>query len=627
MATMDITSIDLVSEMSLFNQGLNFRSYEFLGCKPCDEGFCFTVWAPHAKSVSLVGDFSEWNPLPMDALFETGAWTLRCDNAKIGDCYKYRIEDQFGHTIDKIDPYALQHEVPPKDASIVSVLPKFAWKDATWLRSRRHKVQLNQAINVYEVHATSWKKAEDGRDLNLQELADVLIPYVKDMGYTHIEFMPVMDHPLDASWGYQITGYFAVAGRYGTVEQFMYLVNEAHKAGIGVLLDWVPGHFNRNEVALSYYDGTPTYEYQSHIRATNVRWGTLNFDLGKNQVHSFLISNAMFWLKELHIDGIRVDAVSNMLYLDYDEGPHELNEDGGNINREGVQFIQKMNTEIFKAFPDVLMIAEESTNYQGITSPVHHGGLGFNLKWNMGWMNDTLRYFETDPIYRPYHFDLLNFLFVYMHNENYMYALSHDEVVHGKHSLLGKMPGDRYKQFAQLRLLQGLMLGLPGKKLNFMGYEIGQFLEWRFKDELEWNVLSYPHNSEYKHYIKTLNSIYTSHNALYLNDFETEAIKILEADDPIMIFTRYGKIHRDLIICIYNFSFEEKKDYRIGVPYRGTYEVLLNSEMQEFGGCWQQNLEVMETQVSENHNETYAIDVLIPSMSVLFIKPKRIYKE
>jgi 1,4-alpha-glucan branching enzyme len=448
------------------------------------------------------------------------------------------------------------------------------------------------------------------------------------MGYTHIEFMPLMEHPLEASWGYQITGYFAVAARYGNLLELRDFVEEAHKEGVGVIMDWVPGHFCKNDYALSYFDGTPTFEYADPNRAINNRWGTLNFDLGKAQVHSFLISNAIFWLQEFHFDGIRVDAVSNMLYLDYDEGPWTPNEDGSNHNRQGIEFLKKMNTKVFERHPDTYMIAEESTAWANVTKPIETGGLGFNYKWNMGWMNDSLRFFEMDPLFRKDNFNLITFSFMYAFNENFILPISHDEVVHGKQSLLGKMPGDRYKQFAGLRTLQAYMMAHPGKKLNFMGNEIGQFLEWRFYDQIEWGVLNNEFNPEFQHYIKTLNHLYKDTKALHEVDDAHTGLEILDADnnlESVLSFVRTGEKPRDFLIVVCNFTPVERRNFRVGVPYEGHYEVLLNTEMKEFGGTWTENLPEMITSLDGMNRQPFSIEFTLPALGVLFIKPKRVF--
>ena len=614
-----------------FNHGNHEAAYQFLGCHKVDQdgvtGYRFAIWAPNAANVYIQGDFNHWQNEPLSHI-EAGVWAGIIEGAERSQCYKVGIDHGNGHIEYKIDPFGFNFEIAPKDATVVWGLEDFEWSDQVWMNQQWRKNSVHSPLNIYEVHASSWRRHPDGRTYTFAELADSLIPYVKEMGYTHIEMMPLMDHPLDASWGYQITGYYAVCGRYGTLEEFKDFVNQAHQAGIGVIMDWVPGHFCRNANALAYYDGTPTFEYQDVNRANNVGWGTLNFDLGKTQVQSFLISNAMFWLKECHLDGLRVDAVSNMLYLDFDQGPWTPNEDGSNHNRQGVAFLQKLNTTIKDHLPHVLMIAEESTDWKGITHAVSEGGLGFDYKWNMGWMNDTLRFFETDPYYRPQNFRLITFVFMYQYNERYVLPFSHDEVVHGKKSLLDKIPGNRETQFETLRLLHGYMMAQPGKKLHFMGNELGQYLEWRYYSELEWKDLSFEFNREYQHYMKTLNHIGKDYKALHYYDTEPAGLTVLDADNveqAVLTMMRQGKAKRDFLIIALNFIPVERQEYRIGVPYKGEYEVLLNSQMQEFGGRWTENLPVMKTEEVPHDGQPYSIVTTVPSLGVLYIKPKRIY--
>ena len=614
-----------------FNHGNHEAAYQFLGCHKVDQdgvtGYRFAIWAPHAANVYILGDFNHWQNEPLSHI-EAGVWAGIIEGAERSQCYKVGIDHGNGHIEYKIDPFGFNFEIAPKDATVVWGLEDFEWSDQVWMNQQWRKNSVHSPLNIYEVHASSWRRHPDGRTYTFAELADSLIPYVKEMGYTHIEMMPLMDHPLDASWGYQITGYYAVCGRYGTLEEFKDFVNQAHQAGIGVIMDWVPGHFCRNANALAYYDGTPTFEYQDVNRANNVGWGTLNFDLGKNQVQSFLISNAMFWLKECHLDGLRVDAVSNMLYLDFDQGPWTPNEDGSNHNRQGVAFLQKLNTTIKDHLPHVLMIAEESTDWKGITHAVSEGGLGFDYKWNMGWMNDTLRFFETDPYYRPQNFRLITFVFMYQYNERYVLPFSHDEVVHGKKSLLDKIPGNRETQFETLRLLHGYMMAQPGKKLHFMGNELGQYLEWRYYSELEWKDLSFEFNREYQHYMKTLNHIGKDYKALHYYDTEPAGLTVLDADNveqAVLTMMRLGKAKRDFLIIALNFIPVERQEYRIGVPYKGEYEVLLNSQMQEFGGRWTENLPVMKAEEVPHDGQPYSIVTTVPSLGVLYIKPKRVY--
>ena len=619
--------LDLNKETYFYNHGTHSSAYRFLGAVPLEKGYKFTVWAPNAFQVKIQGDFNEWSLSSMEKV-PGGMWTIDIENAEKGDHYKYAIDNGRGYTEYKIDPFAYRFEDAPKDASIVWDIPDMKWKDSRWMQRRKRADHFESPLNIYEVHASSWKQHEDGTLYNLSELADELVPYVKKMGYTHIELMPLMDHPLDASWGYQITGYYAVAARFGTPEDLHYFVNKAHEAGLGVFMDWVPGHFNRNQNALAFYDGSPTYEYEDYNRANNIAWGTLNFDLGKNQVQSFLISNALYWIREFHIDGLRVDAVSSILYLDFDEGPWTPNEDGTNHSREGIRFLQRLNTVIHEEFPDVIMMAEESSDWPKITHPVEEGGLGFDYKWNMGWMNDTLKFFEMDPLFRPANIRLVTFVFMYQYNERYILPYSHDEVVHGKDSMLGKIPGDRYQQFATLRTIFGYMQAQPGKKLSFMGNELGQFLEWRYYSGLEWEDLNQPYNTEYHHFIETLNNFAINDKSFYQLDHSPEGFMGLEADDleeGKLSFIRKGKLARDFTIVMCNFVPVERQKVRVGVPFRGTYEIVLNSEMEEFGGNWKSQEALFKTEDIPYNDQPYSIEITVPSLSVQYIKPKRIY--
>lgn len=619
-------------EAYLFNTGEHFFSYKFMGChaeiKNGIEGFRFTVWAPNAKSVALVGDFCDWDAgIKMELWGTTGIWSIFTTLPKEGNFYKYRVHQANDEIKLKIDPYGFEFELRPGEATVVKTLPQKKWQDSLW-RARKKKNPIYQRpLNIYEVHAGSWKLDDTDIFLNFQQLANELIPYVKEMGYTHIEFLPLMEHPLDASWGYQLTGYYAISSRYGNLEEFMEFVDCCHQNNIGVLMDWVPGHFCKNDYGLAYFDGTPQFEYQNKNQAENNRWGTLNFDLSSPQVHSFLISNALFWLDYCHLDGIRVDAVSNMLYLDYDEGEWTPNEDGSNHNRAGVAFIQKLNATIFNYQPDTLMIAEESTAWEHVTAPVQQGGLGFNYKWNMGWMNDILLFFEMDPLYRPSHFEGVTFSFIYMFNEQFILPLSHDEVVHGKKSLMHKMPGDRYNQFANLRVLMAYLISHPGKKLLFMGSEWGQFLEWKVESQLEWVDLADEMNGKMQLYMKRLNEIYQEHRALWELDHTNQGIQILEANtngNGILTFIRKGKKPRDFVIIICNFLPIQHEKIRIGVPFAGIYSELLNTEMLEFGGTWVTGQGDLKSDDSGENELPYSLELILPAMSILMLKPKRI---
>lgn len=629
----DEIKANLEKELYLFNTGEHFNSYLTMGCKRENfeekVGFRFTVWAPNAKSVALVGDFSDWHKgLEMEKIDNTGSWTVFSEKANEGQCYKYRIEQSDGTVKLKIDPYALEFEVRPKDASIVKDLPKKKWKDGLWTASKKRFSVYERPLNIYEVHLSSWKHHDDDSWYTIPELQNELIPYVKKMGYTHIEFMPLMEHPLDASWGYQLTGYYALSSKFGKMEEFQDFVEAAHLANIGVLMDWVPGHFNRNDYGMVYFDGTPQFEYADKIKAENNRWGTMNFDLGKDQVQSFLISNALYWIEQFHLDGLRVDAVSSMLYLDYDIGEWVPNEDGSNHNRAGVEFIKKLNKKVFERHPNLLMIAEESTAWSKVTKPVHLGGLGFNYKWNMGWMNDTLKFFEMDPLFRKDNFNLITFSFMYTFNENFILPFSHDEVVHGKKSLMHKMPGDRYNQFASLRTLEAYMMVHPGKKLNFMGNDFGQFLEWRVHEGLEWQNLADEMNAKHLHFMETLNAIYKKERALWEIDHQAAGIEILNADnadETILTFIRKGKKPRDFVVVICNFVPVERKNYRVGVPFEGVYEECLNTEMSEYGGVWTKNQGPLKTVKETTNQKDHTIELIVPAMSVLILRPKRVF--
>ncbi|SFC26452.1 1,4-alpha-glucan branching enzyme [Alkalibacterium subtropicum] len=613
----------------LFNEGTQYDSYTTMGCKKVEDGYVFTVWAPHAQAVYLVGDFNEWSELDeMQKVEETGMFRLKDARAKKGQCYKYKVVQADGSVAYKIDPYAYEFEVRPNDAAVVRDLPAKQWKDGLWMANRRRLEIYNRPLNIYEVHLSSWKHHEDGSWYTIEELKRELIPYVKKLGYTHIEFMPLMEHPLDASWGYQATGFFGLSSKYGTIEELQDFVETAHQENIGVIMDWVPGHFNRNDYGMAYFDGTPQFEYSDPNQANNNRWGTLNFDLGKNQVRSYLISNALFWLEQFHLDGLRVDAVSNMLYLDYDLGDWTPNDEGTNINKSGVEFIQIMNKKIFERHPDVLMMAEESTAWPKVTHPVHEGGLGFNYKWNMGWMNDTLRFFEMDPLYRKDHFNLITFSFMYTFNENYVLPFSHDEVVHGKKSMMHKMFGDRYNQFAGLRTIETYRMMHPGKKLQFMGAEFGQFLEWRFQEGLVWDSLNDSMNAKHLAFTQQLNAFYKEHRALWEVDHQPAGTEILQADnadESLLFFIRNGKKPRDFLVVLCNFVPVERQNVKVGVPFKGQYEEVWNTEWDALGGTWTTPQGVLKTTEESVHGKDYAVEVILPALSVVVLKPKRVY--
>lgn len=625
-------SEDLKKAIYLFNQGKYYDLYQTFGSQKVIrmgmEGFRFTVWAPHAKEIHMVSDFTDWETgASLEMVGESGVWTGFFPQAKEGMAYKYRIIHQDGSEEVKIDPFAFEFEVRPHDASIVKELPKKRWSDNIWMTKRKRLDKYKQPLNIYEVHLSSWKHHEDGSWYTLKELEKELIPYVKEMGYTHIQFMPLMEHPLDASWGYQVTGFFALSSKYGSVEDLQDFVEACHNENLGVLLDWVPSHFNRNAYGMAYYDGTPTFEYQDELRANNNRWGTLNFDLAKNQVKSFLISNAIFWVNLFHFDGLRIDAVSSMLYLDYDDGPWVPNEDGTNHHWSGIGFLQDLNQVMKERYSDVLMIAEESTSYNGVTRPVRYGGLGFHYKWNMGWMNDTLTFFEMDPIYRSYHFRLITFSFMYTFNENFILPFSHDEVVHGKKSLMHKMPGDRYNQFAGLRTIEAYRMFHPGKKLHFMGTEFGQFIEWRFYEGLDWLNLQDQANRDHQHFVKSLNHFYQRQRSLWEIDHHAQGLKIIDATDEantILTFIRQSSTPNDFLIIACNFRPVEHHPYRLGVPFAGQYEEVFNTEYEKYGGTWTKSQGTFCSSPTPQGNLKHSIDITLPALGVCVFRPKGI---
>ena len=615
----------------LFNTGEHIRSYEFMGAHLIEfegkKGVQFTVWAPHAQNVWVSGDFNEWGSSEMFPQGTTGIWTAFIEGLGEGIIYKYKIKRYDGVMFLKSDPYAFYSELRPHTASIVKDIDQYKWADGTWRGKVKRKDKFTSPMNIYEVHLGSWKRHWDGGFFTFEEYINELIPYVKSMGYTHVELLPVMEHPLDDSWGYQITGYYSVTSRFGKPEELMAFINECHKQDIGVILDWVPAHFCRDSHGLMLFDGTPTYEYEDPDKANNIRWGTTHFDFGKPQVHSFLISNAMFWLDKFHVDGLRVDAVSSMLYLDYDDGPWKPNVYGGNTNLEAVEFLKKMNTVIKREHPEALMIAEESTAFPLITHDVEKGGLGFDYKWNMGWMNDILKYFELDPLYRRNHHNLITFSFMYIFNERYILPMSHDEVVHGKNSLVNKMPGNETMKFQGLRTLMAYMMCHPGKKVNFMGNELAQWMEWRFREGLEWISLKHESHQKHQHFIQVLNELYKDSKCLSEIDTSYDGIEILDADnksESLFTFIRKGKNPRDFFVIICNFTPVQRDNVKVGVPFEGAYEEVLNTELKEFGGSWDFSEKSFNTKKEKVNNKDFSLEVISPGLSVVILKPKRI---
>lgn len=614
----------------VFHEGKNYRSQEFFGShRKENNSFFFRVWAPHAKEIFVIGDFNSWNESasPMKKLNNEGVWECICDNVNIYDCYKYLIITQSGERIYKADPYAFHSETRPGNASKVFE-SNYCWKDKKWLKKRSETSVYSSPVNIYELHLGSWRRHPDGNFFTYRELANDLCPYIKEMGYTHVEFLPVSEHPFDGSWGYQVTGYYSVTSRYGTPDDFKFLIDSLHNAGIGVIIDWVPAHFPKDSFGLSLFDGKPCYEYDNPKKGEHLGWGTKIFDFGKNEVKSFLISNALFWFNEYHIDGIRMDAVASMLYLDYgrENGQWIPNKNGGNQNLEAEEFIKELNEAVFKEHGDVMMLAEESTSWPLVSKPVYMGGLGFNFKWNMGWMNDILKYFSMDGIYKKFNHNLITFSFFYAFSENFVLPISHDEVVHGKCSLINKMPGSYEEKFAGVRAFLGYMYAHPGKKLLFMGTEFGQFIEWDYKKELDWLLLDYEMHRKLKNYTKALNLFYKKNSPLWQTDYSWDGFSWIVSDDKdnsVISFIRKNDCDEKIIV-VCNFTNVCRSEYIIGVPESGKYETVFNSDKAEYGGG---NTKIKKTYTAENkasHGYDYRIKLTLPPMTTIYFKHKDI---
>ncbi len=620
----------------LLGEGSHERTYEKMGAHLIEldgqPGVHFAVWAPNARQVFLMGDFNGWHgeSHPLHAS-ESGIWTLFVPDLAEYTVYKYRIVAQNGESFDKADPYGLAMEQRPRTASVVVNLDRYAWGDADWVSRRAEHQALDKPISIYELHLGSWRKVPDekwgSRYLSYRELVAELIPYVVEMGYTHIELLPITEHPLDASWGYQVLGFYAPTSRFGTPEDLMYFIDQCHQHNLGVILDWVPAHFPKDGSGLNYFDGTHLYAHADPRQGEHQDWGTLIFNYGRNEVRAFLISNALFWLDKYHFDGLRVDAVASMLYLDYsrEEGQWVPNEYGGRENLAAISFLRKMNEVVHGVFPGVLTIAEESTAWPMVSRPTYTGGLGFSLKWNMGWMHDTLKYMSKDPIHRAYHHHDLTFSLLYAFNENFVLPLSHDEVVHGKGSLLNKMAGDEWQKFANLRAYYGFMWGHPGKKLLFMGSEFAQWQEWNFNTGLEWAALTAPNHEGVQRLVKDLNQLYQQEPALYENDFEWTGFAWLDANDSAnstLSFIRKAKSSADFIVVISNLTPVPRLGYRVGVPKPGYYREILNSDSEHYWGSNMGNGGGQTTEDIPMHGQPHSLALTLPPLATIMLKLK-----
>ncbi len=612
-----------------FNAGAGFDCYKYLGAHfdtvNGKKGVIFRVWAPNAESVCVTGDFCDWDKTAYKMKnIGHGVYELFIKGIKEFETYKYAVTSKEGKTVLKSDPYGTHFETAPANASKVYDISGYVWQDAEWMKNKSNRDVYNSPMNIYEVHLGSWKRYADGNFFDYVKFGEELAKYVKQMNYTHVEIMPVSEFPFEGSWGYQVTGYFAPTSRYGTPKDFMKFVDIMHAAGIGVILDWVPAHFPKDEFALYRFDGTPCYEYADPKKGEHEEWGTAVFDYGKGEVHSFLISNALFWFREYHIDGLRVDAVASMLYLDYNrkDGEWTPNIYGGKENLEAIDFLRKLSEAVFTSFPDALMIAEESTAWPMVTKPGYSGGLGFNFKWNMGWMNDMLRYMSLDPLFRKDNHNSLTFSFFYAFSENFILPVSHDEVVHGKCSLIGKMPGDYDIKFDGLRAFYAYMMAHPGKKLLFMGSEFGQFIEWNYKQELDWLLLKYDKHRMTQQFCADLNKFYLDTPAFWENDSGWDGFNWISNDDntqSIISFMRIDK-HGEKVICICNFAPVDRYEYRIGASFEGNYRVVFSSDEEKYGGKGKYDKKIVKSEKIPMHGFDNSISLTVPGMSVTYIK-------
>lgn len=620
-------------DLHLFNEGTHYHLYRKLGAHLAEHdgtaGAWFSVWAPNANRVSVIGDFNDWSPgrNSLDWIGASGIWRGFLPGVEHGQRYKYHIESRHNeYCVDKTDPIGFFSEVPPNQASIVWDLD-YEWSDHDWMRQRAERNSHRSPMSIYEVHLGSWRRDPNQPDrfLSYREIAPQLAEYVKKMGFTHVELMPVMEHPLYRSWGYQVTGYFAATSRYGTPQDLMHLIDLLHQHDIGVILDWAPAHFPSDEHGLTYFDGTHLYEHADEDQRIHPDWGSYIFNYSRHEVKAFLISSAVFWMDKYHVDGLRVDAVASMLYLDYsrEDGQWRPNKYGGNENLEALEFIRDCNKHVYGEFPGVQMIAEESTAWPMVSKPTYVGGLGYGFKWDMGWMHDTLKYFSQDSIYRPYHHNELTFRSVYAFSENFILPLSHDEVVHGKGSLLGKMPGDEWQRFANLRLLLSYMWTQPGKKLMFMGGEFGQGWEWSHEQSLDWSLLQYEYHSGLQRMVETLNALYQRERALHELDCESAGFEWIDGGDvthSVLSYMRHSSEQRESIVVVANFTPVVRQNYRVGVPRSGFWQENFNSDASEYGGSGQGNLGGVETTPAKWHGREHSVRLTLPPLGLVMLK-------
>jgi len=618
-------------DLHLFNEGTHARLYGKLGAHRAKIGNCegtyFAVWAPNADRVSVIGNFNAWDreSHPLSRRANSGIWEGFIPQADKGALYKYFMRSRLmGYNAEKADPFSVFNEIPPKTASIVWDLD-YAWGDRDWMAGRRERNALSKPISIYEMHLGSWRRVpeEGNRSLSYREIAPLLVDYLRQTGFTHVEFLPLMDHPFFGSWGYQITGYFAPSGNYGTPQDLMYLIDALHQKGYGIILDWVPSHFPADEHGLAYFDGTHLFEHADPRQGYHPEWNSYIFNYGRHEVRSFLISNALFWLDKYHVDGLRVDAVASMLYLDYARRAGEWipNRYGGRENLEAIEFLKQFNSTVYENYPDVQTIAEESTSWPMVSRPVYAGGLGFGLKWDMGWMHDTLKYFANDPIHRKYHHNNVTFRMLYAFHENFVLPLSHDEVVYGKGSLLGKMPGDDWQRFANLRLLLGYMYAQPGKKLLFMGGEIGQWGEWQHDGSLDWAALSYPLHAGIRQWVHDLNELYRSAPGLHELDCDSAGFEWIDCNDSdasVVSLLRKGRADDSTVVVVCNFTPVSRRNYRVGVPRGGPWRERLNSDARDYGGSGVGNMGGIEASPLACHGRPFSLSVELPPLAVVF---------